>query len=311
MLIKQAVQEFLEYLTVELNRSDFTRKGYEKDLNVFMKFLDSREMGELHLQQLNSELISKYILYLTKERESKSNTVRRHIISIKSFCNFLVDSEYLEVNPAEEVSWPRRPQKLPKYLQEDEVDKLFQAVPEDTSYSLRDKTILMCLYYTGVRVRELVNIKTSEVDLENEFIKISRGKGDRFRKVPMHCRLKEQLMRYFKQAPSLSGEYLFYSKFGDPISTDYVHQFTVEYARRAGLNKTVTPHVLRHSFATHLYRDNIGLPTLGKLLGHEHITSTAIYLHTDLEHMREAVERLNVSGRLEKEINKVGGIEDA
>lgn len=219
-----------------------------------------------------------------------------------------MNSEYIEQNPAADLQRPRMPQKLPRFLQKDEVDKLIEAVPENGSPSmLRDKTVLKCLYYTGVRVSELVSIQTRDVSLENGFIKILKGKGSRYRKVPLHQRLKEQLQQYLEKAPELSDGYLFCSKQGSPITTDYVHYMTEKYADKAGLKKIVSPHTFRHSFATHLYRKGTDLFVIGKLLGHVGIRSTSIYIHSELKHLREAVDKLNVSSLLETEISKIRG----
>jgi len=200
------------------------------------------------------------------------------------------------------------PQKQPRYLQQQEVNKLFGAVPENGSPSaIRDKTVLKCLYYTGLRVSELVKLRCEDVDLEQDMLKVAKGKGGKFRKIPLHQELKLQLQRYLTAAPALINGYLFCNKEGAQISADYVHYMMGEYARKAGLKRKVTPHLLRHSFATKLYREGIGLPTLGKLLGHSSIRSTAVYTHTDLKHLQEAVGLLNVSAKLESELARLEG----
>jgi len=301
VLLKDAIEEFLEYLVVELNRSEVTQKGYKKDLKSFANYLESQGMSNITVDELTAEIISGYILLLNKEKKCQPNTLRRHITAIKSFCNFLVSSDYLEHSPAEYQKWPRKPQKLPRHLQKDEVDKLIETIPEKGSPSmLRDKTALMLLYYTGVRVSELVNIHTSDIDLDLGFIGILKGKGNSSRKVPIHQKLSAQLDRYYREAPEMSNGYLFCNKQGEPITADYVHYMIEEYAKKAGMNKSVSPHMFRHSFATHLYREDTKLPVLGKLLGHNLITSTAGYVHTDLKHLREGVEKLEVSEALEK-----------
>jgi len=288
VLVKKAIDEFLDYPVVELNRSQATQDGYRKDLNVFSRFLKSNDRESISLEGLTSELLSEYVRYLTKDRDSKPNTVRRHVTAIKSFCGFLADSEYLENNPAANLPRPRMPQKHPRHLQKKEVVGLFAAVPENGSPSmLRNKTALKCLYYTGIRVSELVNIRREDIDFENGFIKIIKGKGSKYRKVPLYRELKSQLQKYFSEAPGLVNGYLFCNKQGQHITTDYVYYIISEYAIKAGLRKKVTPHTLRHSFATHLYREGVDINTLGKLLGHAGIRSTAVYTHSDLKHLRQ------------------------
>ena len=303
MLIKEAVHEFLEYLTIELNRSQNTRNGYAKDLNVFMTFLNSSKREGLTVQDVTPEILSEYLRHLTRDRQSKANTVRRHVTAIKSLCAFLLDSDYLAQNPAAGLHRPRMPQKQPRHLQRPEVDRLFAAVSEkESSAKFRDKTALMFMYYSGVRVTELVNMRQEDIDFAGGFIRVIKGKGSRFRKVPLHSRLKEQLEKYCSEAPELVNEYLFCNKQGRQISSDYIHHMIGEYALKAGINKRVTPHMLRHSFATHLYTEDVDIKTLGKLLGHAGIRTTAVYTHADLKHLRAAVNKLNTSSKLETQL---------
>ena len=303
MLLKEAVVEFLQYLIVELNRSQNTRNGYAKDLNVFMKFLGSSNREGITLPELTPDILSEYLRHLTRDRQSKANTVRRHVTAVRSFCSFLIDSDYLEQNPAATLPRPRMPQKQPRHLQRPEVDRLLAAVNENESPAkMRDKTALMFLYYSGVRVTELVNLRQADLDLNSGFIRIIKGKGSRFRKVPLHSRLKEQLDIYVRAAPELVNGYLFCNRKGHPITSDYVHHIIVEYALKAGINKKVTPHMLRHSFATHLYTEDVEINTLGKLLGHAGIRTTAIYTHADLRQLRAAVNKLNTSEKLERQL---------
>jgi site-specific recombinase XerD len=160
------------------------------------------------------------------------------------------------------------------------------------------------------RANELVNLKKEDVDFEEGVIKIKKGKGGRFRKVPLHPLLENQLKKYIAGAPEMVNSYLFCNRQGFPISTDYVHHFVEECAKKAGLEKKVTPHMLRHSFATHIYRQGVKITVLAKLLGHAGIRSTAIYTHTDLVHLRQAVEKLNIPAKLELEISKIEGERD-
>jgi len=303
VLLTEAIDEFLAYLLVELNRSQYTCSGYQKDLHIFTDFLQKEGRGDITLQEVTPDLLSQYLRHLTRDRGNQANTVRRRVTALKSFCSFLVDSDYLDYNPAVSLPRPRIPQKLPRHLQRTEVDRLFEAVPENESPAkLRDKTLLLFLYYSGVRVGELVNIRREDLDFTGGFIRIIKGKGSRFRKVPLHDRLKSQLEKYLARAADLAGDYLFCNKQGFPVSTDYVHYMIGEYALKAGLKNKVTPHMLRHSFATHLYREEVDINTLGKLLGHAGIRTTAVYTHADLKHLRDGVNKLNTSAKLEAQL---------
>jgi len=298
--IQKLIDEFMDYLMVELNRSPVTCRGYRVDLGIFTTFIEAQGLGCAAPEDLTPELLGQYLRYLTRDRGNQANTLRRRVTALKSFFNFLVDSEYLEKNPAENLPSPKRPQKHPRHLQREEIEKLFSiAGKTDTAAGLRDKTALMFIYYTGVRVSELVHIHRDDLDLEKGFVKIVKGKGGRFRQVPLHARLTEQVQQYLAGAPELAQGHLFCNRQGRQISADYIHHILAECAVKAGLEKKVTPHMLRHSFATHLYREEVDINTLGKLLGHAGIRTTSIYTHTDLKHLREGVERLNISSKLE------------
>jgi len=300
VLLDEAVAAFLDYLDIELSRSSATLKGYRKDLKVFADFLKNTGRGNIPLKEMTPELLGAYLRHLSKERGNQANTVRRRVTALKSFCSFLTENGYLQRNPAENLPRPRSPQKYPRYLQKEEIEKLLSAIEEDGSQTrLRDKTALMLLYYTGVRVGELVNLRRRELDLTSGFITIARSKGGRFRRIPLHPRLKSQLEKYLQDAPEPPGEYLFVNRAGQPLSTDYIHHIIGEYAQKA-LGKKVSPHMLRHSFATHLYREEVDLAALGKLLGHAGLRTTAVYTHTDIKHLREAVNSLNTPHRLEE-----------
>lgn len=306
MLLQAAIGEFLTYLGVELNRSRATCDGYQKDLRIFTRFLQTTIKGEATPETLTPTLLGEYLQHLTRDRNNQANTVRRRLTALKSFCTFLVENAYLKHNPAASLPRPRMPQRQPRHLQQAEVERLFAGAGVVAGAAgLRDKTMLMFMYYSGVRVSELVNVRREDLDFSGAFIKITKGKGGRFRKVPLHDRLRSQLQQYLEYPDSIpgpAGPYLFCNRQGMPLSTDYVHHMLGGYARSAGINKNVTPHMLRHSFATHLYREEVDLSTLGKLLGHAGIRTTAVYTHTDLKHLRAAVELLPVSRQLEKEL---------
>ena len=308
MQLKQALEEFQGYLKAELNRPAATIHGYTKDLRIFLKYLEKNGQGDIPVEKISSRHLSDYLRHLTKEKSLRPNTVKRRLIALRSLFNFLVESEYLKENPAADLPRPRLPQRHPRYLSKEEVEKMLATFSELSSPSaLRDKTILMCLYYTGLRAKELVSLKIEDIDFQEKMIAVKNGKGGRFRRVPLHPLLESRLQQYLAEAPAVANGYLFCNRQGLPLSTDYVHHFVKECARKAGLKKKVTPHMLRHTFATHLYRRGVDVFTLAKLLGHVELRSTSIYTHTDLEHLRQAVEKLPVPLRLKVEIAKMEG----
>ena len=282
----ELIEEFLTALRVELNRSENTIKGYRKDLMVFKDFVLQEKKESVPLAELTANLLGEYIQHLARERLYQARTIRRHVAALKSFFGYLEDAEYIETNPASGLVNPRCPDTEPNYLYRSEVMQLFAAIPENTRAALRDRTMLMTLFYTGMRVAELVNL-----DEIYAFLKIwyKRERGE-IPAVPLH-RVGKQLL-YLEQW-GWNGGYLFTNSAGGRLSTEYIRQITDRYAREAGIKKKVTPHVLRHTYATLLYRSGVvDIMTLSRLLGHSGLRNTTVYIHSDIEHLRTALEKL-------------------
>jgi len=291
-------EEFFSYLLIELNRSALTVKGYRKDLNVFQRYLQkSFQKEKIKLTEINTDFISRYLQYLAADLRHRPTTMRRHLAALKSLFNFAVLQEYITKNPAEDITAPRIPQRQPAYLEKKQVEALFRTITPETPSDLRDLTILKTLFYSGIRVQELVSLKRQHLDFQEKVIKIVKGKGEKQRSIPLHPELEKQLDIYLKEGPSCQDDYLFCNYRSEGLTTEFIRQLISRCALEAGLNKKVTPHILRHSFATILYKDcGVDLKRLAELLGHNSIRHTIVYAHSDMRHLKEAVEVLPAPG---------------
>ncbi len=295
-------EEFFSHMLVELNRSPRTVEGYGKDLRVFQRFLDEAfPAAKQCIGNITAEILSRYVRYLNWEMRYQPRTVRRHIAALKSLFKYANQQEYLRQNPAAKLQFPRFLQGIPTYLEKDQVRALFETITPQSPPELRDLTILKTLFYSGIRVLELVSLKREHLDMKQGYLRVERGKGEKQRTIPLHPELQGQLDVYLRDGPSCSGDFLFCNLRGDGLSTEYIRQLLARCTALAGLKTKVTPHVLRHSFATVLYKDcGVDLKRLSLLLGHSSLKDTIIYAHTDLGHLKKAIEVLPVPGKKEE-----------
>ena len=285
---------FEEYLTVELGLAQNTRLAYLRDLRLLQKafnFKSSEELLEVNRQQL--------LAYLVQLRQAgrSASTVARKLASIKAFYRFLTAERYIRRNPAEVLEAANRGLHLPKVLSVAEVDALLDTPNLGTPDGYRDKTMLEVLYATGMRVSELVNVPLKNVDLKMEYV-IVMGKGSKERMLPLGRTALHYLEHYISVVrPQLlhgkpdSSKALFVTGWGGPMTRERFYEIIVAYGQSAGLSKKVTPHMLRHSFATHLLNNGTDLRVVQELLGHADISTTQIYTHLDIERLREVYDK--------------------
>jgi site-specific recombinase XerD len=280
---------------VELNRSKETYVGYEKDLTQFHRFYLSQWKVEPFVDEIETHHLRAFLRYLSEEKHYKTNSIIRVIATFRSFFRFLEREEYIEKNPSNRLQAPKKPESIPKYLTKEEIEKLLSALSLDKDKGKRDYAIIQTLRYTGLRVSELTNLKIEDVNFEEATITVWHGKGDKYRIIPLHPELAPILHDYLENVrPPSEDPYFFITKKTETrITTGYIRVILHKAADEAGITKKVTPHVLRHSFATSLYKDHgVDLLRIGKLLGHASPRATSIYTHTTPEHLREALEKL-------------------
>lgn len=285
---------FQEYLTVELGLAKNTQLAYMRDLRLLMKSLQLKADEEL-LQVSRQQLIA-YLVRLKQEGRA-SSTVARKLASIKAFYRFLTAERYIRRNPAEVLEAASRGLHLPKVLSVQEVEWLLDEPNLGTLDGYRDKTMLELLYATGMRVSELVNVPVKNVDMKMQYV-IVMGKGSKERMLPLGRTALHYLEHYLSVVrpqllhgkPDAAAE-LFVTGWGGPMTRERFYEIIVAYGKSAGISKRVTPHMLRHSFATHLLNNGTDLRIVQELLGHADISTTQIYTHLDVERLREVYDK--------------------
>ena len=283
------MQLFLEYLTVELGLSANTRQAYERDLRLFCKTLGFKNSDAL--VNVSREQITGYMTQL-KEKGLAAATIARKLAAIKAFYRFMTAEGYMDANPAEVVEAGTKGIKLPRVLSEDEVVRLLNQPDITTAEGFRDRTMLEVLYATGMRVSELINLTLDRVDLNMKYI-IAFGKGSKERIVPLGSVAAEFLQQYLEKVrPKLTHEdrntnIVFLAFGGHELTRQRFWQIIRTYGRKANINKALTPHILRHSFATHLLDNGADLRSVQELLGHSDISTTQIYTHLTNKRLRD------------------------
>lgn len=283
------MQLFLEYLTVELGLSANTRQAYERDLRLFCKTLGLKNSDAL--VNVSREQITGYMTQL-KEKGLAAATIARKLAAIKAFYRFMTAEGYMDANPAEVVEAGTKGIKLPRVLSEDEVVRLLNQPDITTAEGFRDRTMLEVLYATGMRVSELINLTLERVDLNMKYI-IAFGKGSKERIVPLGSVAAEFLQQYLEKVrPKLTHadrntNIVFLAFGGHELTRQRFWQIIRGYGRKANINKALTPHILRHSFATHLLDNGADLRSVQELLGHSDISTTQIYTHLTNKRLRD------------------------
>ena len=287
-MIDLCIQRFLDSITVERGLSGNTIVSYARDLAQFAGFLDKQGVGEP--KAIDEQTLVAFLAELQRERYAAASVARK-ISAVRSFIKFLLAERDIEKSPLTTFESRRPPKRLPKSLDVDEVGRLLAAPDVREDLGLRDKAMLETLYATGLRVSELISLKVDDVSLKMGFLRCV-GKGDKERVVPMGeiaagCIAAYQDGPRARIAHGERSEYLFLTKQGRPMSRVMFWKIIKRYAREAGIAKPITPHVLRHSFATHLLERGADLRSLQEMLGHASIATTQVYTHVSRDHLRE------------------------
>ncbi|HOL67108.1 MAG TPA: tyrosine recombinase XerC [bacterium] len=280
---------FLEYLSSQRNCSRYTIISYRKDLFQFLSFLKNRPEQTVDYQTLRA-----YLAWLKDDRYS-ATSISRKVASLRSFFTFLVRRKLLRHNPALLLKAPRTARPLPSFLTVEEMFRVLEAPRGNNLLAVRDRAILEVLYATGIRVGELVSLTDRSVNLIEESIKV-RGKGNKERIVPLGEPAVKALTEYLQRRPGRT-RILFVNRFGSPLTSRSVQRLIQKYCRLAGINRRVSPHTFRHTFATHLLDRGADLRSVQELLGHEHISTTQIYTHLTVEKLREGYQKAHPRAR--------------
>ncbi|MSQ07119.1 MAG: site-specific tyrosine recombinase XerD [Dehalococcoidia bacterium] len=299
----QHITSFLQHLGVEKGLSHNTLEAYRNDLHQFSEFLHRRLNGNSGANpwlKVDLHLLNEYIADLRGTKGYRDTTTARKVASLKSFFGFMTENGGVTEDPTETLGSPRVGRSLPKCLSEEEVTKLLdQAALASTAEGQRDSTILELLYASGLRVSELVGLNLADVDFEEAYIKC-RGKGARERIVHLYPRAVNYLKRYVNavRAPMLanrSGKLpqvaLFVNHRGERLTRQWIWNILKTHAKKSGISQRITPHTLRHSFATHLLQNGASLRHVQELLGHSSISTTQVYTHLTNDHVHKEYEK--------------------
>lgn len=289
MDINDAIELFLEYKAVEegLNIKS-TIPDYKDDFKVFLKYFPNIKT----VDDLNDELIDNFI-YEQSLNDLKSSTISRRISTIKNFFLFL-ENEKIATNLVKEVILPKKEKHIPTFLSIDEIKNLLSVFDETKPTEYRDKTMVLVMYSAGLRVSELINLEKRSINFEENLITL-KGKGNKERFVPLNYMALEYLNNYLSQNKNnkvfSKSKYLFINKKdGKPLTRQYFFVELNKYAKRAGIDKKISPHTLRHSFATHLLENGADLRVVQELLGHSKIETTQIYTHLSTKKILDALD---------------------
>ncbi|MGI8907780.1 MAG: tyrosine-type recombinase/integrase [Candidatus Sumerlaeaceae bacterium] len=294
LLLSAVMAEFDVYLKVERNLSPSTREAYQFDLQKFKEFLIRAQGAEPSADKITTQQIKDYLQHLQTNRGYKSTTLSRVIASIRVLFEFCVSQKKLDASPAAYIHNPKLPRKLPIYLVDSELKRLLNAPDPKDVNGCRDFAILVTLGFTGMRRQELVGLNVKSIDLERRSIKVL-GKGSKERLIPMNEFVMKALNSYLEVRPATGDpEAVFLNRNGGRLTGRSIVNIVRKYVRKAGIGKDkISPHKLRHTFATLLHMNEVDILEIKSLLGHASITSTQIYTHTNAGKLRTAVDRLN------------------
>ncbi len=303
------VRQFLEFLRLEKHFSDYTVKSYGADLIQFGQFLmgeiganhgdanRASATGTLDQRQVACEplTIREFLAYLYAQNYTKSTTARK-LATLRSFYKFLIRRNLVSLNPLSTIRTPKQEKRLPKCLDLEQVQKLLDAPGDSDLLSARDKAMLEILYSSGIRVSELVELDMQDLDLTEGVLRV-KGKGRKDRLTPIGSQAIKAVQRYFelraidsRSQQSTHGTRVFLNKHGEPLSTRSVRRKLDKYLVSAGLDPGISPHTLRHSFATHLLNNGADLRSVQELLGHQSLSTTQIYTHLTTGRMKEVYD---------------------
>ena len=280
------VQQFIQFLKSEKGLSSHTASAYERDLANLSNFYADRNLTDLTENNLEDYLADSL-------RDLSPRSVARHASAIKQFYDFLRREKIISANPAELLEAPKWQRGLPKVLTREEIDKLFDIAYQDQSIKgIRLCVMLEILYASGLRVSELISLKKSCINNYNQYpVLMIKGKGDKERLVPLHEKAYQQIKAYLPYIPKTT-EYLFVARGNKPMTRMRVFQLIKELALKANIDPAkISPHIIRHAFATHMLKNGADLMLLKEILGHAHLSTSEIYLHVLPEDLKDLLDQ--------------------
>ena len=310
MKIEEAIKRYLDYLEIEKGKSIKTRKNYQYYLSVFKNFLEELKKTEASIEDIDLESIRLFRLFLNRKkidgqkRTLSKKTQSYYLIALRNFLKYLIRYNYKVLSP-EKIELPKIEPREIKVISWEELERLLSAPKGNSLKELRDKAILEMLFSTGLRVSELTNLKRKDINLKADEFTV-RGKGSKIRIVFLSLAAKQVLAKYLKKRQD-SEEHLFVSlpkkNKVTPLTSRSIQRIVSYWARRAGIVKPVTPHTLRHMFATDLLQNGADLRAIQELLGHSQITTTQVYTHLSNQALKEVYQAFHARRR--KKFNNI------
>lgn len=274
------VDKFLFFLKSELNYSELTIKSYQLDLTDFFEYIESKKINYL---TITNHDVRGYLKYLDS-CNLKNSTISRRISTLRTFYNYLVDENIVENNVFHNVKNPKLEKKLPNYLNYNEMEELLESIDISTTEGLEKRLLIEMFYSTGCRVSEMINVKISDIDFTNKTIRIM-GKGSKERIVYFGDYASKYLDNYLSKVKC--DKYLFTNKKGEKLTINEVEQIVKDIMKHISIKTHVTPHTLRHTFATHLLNNGADIKTVQELLGHANLSTTGIYTHVSSDRLKD------------------------
>ncbi|MBI9074439.1 MAG: site-specific tyrosine recombinase XerD [Desulfatibacillum sp.] len=286
------VDQYMNFLLVEKGLAQNTLEAYSKDLDVFVGFLEENKVNDL--READTLVIVQHLIKL-RSLGLGARTRARHLVAIRGLFSFLEQEKVIKHNPAKLVDLPKSGMRLPDVISVGEIETLLEAPNEMDVLGARDRAMLELAYASGLRVSELIHVRVQDIHLDAGFVRVM-GKGSKERIVPMGRQAREKIQSYMENdRPILlkgkPGEYLFVVRGGRPMTRQSFWKLMKKYALKAGIAKNITPHTLRHSFASHLLEGGADLRVVQEMLGHVDISTTQIYTHVARERLIEIHER--------------------
>lgn len=282
----KVIDDYLEFLKYQKNYSDYTITSYENDITEFFNYINSEGLNYKNIEYSD---IRFYLMYL-KEKDDNNSSIDRKLSALRGFYKYLVNEEVVHNNVFSLVNGPKKSKKLPRYFDYNELEEMFLIPDTNTALGQRDLLLLEMLYATGCRVGELVSIKVKDIDFNRRTILIiGKGNKERYLNYGEYCEdiLKKYLKDGYLSLNINKSEFLFLNKNGGVLTERGVRFILDKIIKQTGINKNISPHMIRHSFATHLLNEGCDLLTVQKLLGHESIKATQIYTHVTTDRLKE------------------------
>ena len=290
-----ALRDYCNYLRIERGLSDNSITNYRMDIVKLINFLDVKKL-KVSPTQISAEIVQEFIYDTAKKVNARSQS--RIISGLRGFFNYLIFEDYRKDNPLDLIESPKIGRKLPDTISTEEIDLLIENIDLSKPEGERNRAILETLYGCGLRVSELTNLKISDLYFEEGFIKIT-GKGNKQHLVPTSDYTKKFIniykdeVRIHQKINKEDSDILFLNRRGGKLTRAMIFTIIKRLAKKAGIQKKISPHTFRHSFATHLLENGANLRAIQQMLGHESITTTEVYMHVDRKHLREVVEQFH------------------